>query len=253
MTRTATGALGLLLVFAGCAALAALPAAPGAPFLAPGPLHPLGTDELGRDVLRLVAAGGVTALTVVALALPLALGLGLGWGLAAGLAGPALDEAMMRAADVVAGLPVLLLALLLAGLHGPSVQLLGLLLGATRWPLVARLVRAEVRTARGMPYTLAARALGVTPWRLATRHLMPAALRPVRIAAGVIAASAVLSEAALAFVGLGDPALPSWGRMIASGFAFLDRGWWIWAAPAMALVTAAALAGLLAEGRAAEG
>jgi peptide/nickel transport system permease protein len=252
MTPQPVALAGLLLLFGGCALIdgAAQPQAIlAAPFLPPSTMHPLGTDDLGRDMLTLVAAGALNALHVAGLAVPLALVVGTLWGMAAGLSDARGDAALMRTADIVAALPVLLLAILLAALHGPSVSLLGLLLGLTRWPLVARLVRAEVHTARRADYLRAARALGVGPRGLLARHLLPAALRPARVSVGILFGGAILAESALAFVGLGDAGQPSWGRMIAAGFAFLDRAVWVWAAPAAALVLAAGLAALLGERR----
>jgi peptide/nickel transport system permease protein len=254
MTRPIAAAA-LAALFLGCLALA--PAGGGVtagpalspPFLPPGaPGHPLGTDDLGRDVLALVARGGRGALAVAGLAVPLALLVGLATGIAAGLArAPLAEAALMRAADLVACLPVLLLAVLLTAAAGPDPLALGLLLGLTRWPLVARLVRAEVAALRDREFVRAARALGVGPWRLAWRHLLPQAARPALASAGVLFGWAIVTESALGFVGLGDPSGASWGQLIAAGFGFLDRAPWMWLAPAGALAAGAMLAGLAAE------
>lgn len=220
---------------------------PHAALLSPRLAHPLGTDELGRDMLAALLQGGRTSLTVAAIATLLALTVGLLWGLAAGL-GPALvDEALMRAAEVTASLPALLLAVLVAALFGGSAWNLALLLGLTRWPVIARIVRIEVRSLLGREFLRAAWALGASPLHVARRHLVPHLAAPVLAAAGIVFGGAVVAEAALAFVGLGDPAMTSWGQMVAAGFAVLGLAWWVWLWPAAMLVMVSGLVAVAAE------
>jgi peptide/nickel transport system permease protein len=214
--------------------LAALPA--HAAFLPPSLAHPLGTDDLGRDLLAALAQGGRTSLLAAGPATLLALGLGLAVGLLAGLGPPAVDEATMRLAEILGSLPLLLLAVLAASLFGGSTANLALLVGLTRWPVVARLVRAEALALRGREFLRAAWALGATPWQVARRHLLPNVLGPALAAAGIVFGAAVLTEASLAFLGLGDPDAASWGRMAAAGFGFLDRSSLIWGAPVAMVV-----------------
>lgn len=242
-------ALGLLyllcLVLAPAGALDMLPL--GQPFQAPSLAHPLGTDDLGRDLLAALAQGGRTSLFVAALATSLALGVGGIVGLAAGLGPSLLDEALMRAADIVLSLPALLVAILVASLFGSSALGLALVLGLTRWPVIARLVRAEALALRGTDFVRAAVALGTPPVLLALRHVLPHARPALLSAAGIVFGGAILAESALAFVGLGDPHLTSWGQLIASGYSFVAHAWWMWAFPAMALSGASALVALLAD------
>ncbi len=223
----------LMLALAPAGGIQALPMA--RPFLPPGAAHPFGTDDLGRDMLMAVAQGARTSLLVGVVALALATGLGLLVGLAAGLGPVALDEALMRATDVVASLPTLLLAVLVAAFFGGSALLVALVLGLTRWTVIARLVRAETLTLRRLPFFRAALALGCGPWRLARRHVLPQLGAVVAPASGVIFGGAILAEATLAFVGLGDPERTSWGRLIAAGYPFLDDAWWMWAFPVAAI------------------
>jgi peptide/nickel transport system permease protein len=250
MTRAALTLL-LLLFYALCwvaapsGSLATLPA--NAPFLPPSTAHPLGTDDLGRDVLAALLQGGRTSLLTAGAATALAMGLGVAAGLFAGMTDGLPDEAVMRVADLVASLPVLLLAILAASLFGGSVLGLALLIGLTRWPVIARLTRVEARRLRAESFYRAAVALGGGPWHLARRHLLPNATAPALAGAGVVFGGAVLSEAALAFVGLGDPDVASWGGAIAAGFAFADRAPAIWAAPAAALALVSAGVALLAD------
>ncbi len=243
--------LALLVLFAAMLAIAppggmqALPMT--RPFLPPGGAHPFGTDDLGRDMLMAVAQGARTSLMVGLAALGLAAGIGVTVGLAAGLGPVALDEALMRATDVVASLPTLLIAVLAAAFFGGSALLVALVLGLTRWTVLARLVRAETLTLRRLPFFRAAVALGCGPLRLAHRHVLPQLGAVVAPAAGVIFGGAILAEATLAFLGLGDPELTSWGRLIAAGYPFLDEAWWMWAFPVAAVCLTTALVTLASD------
>ncbi|MFZ5782664.1 MAG: ABC transporter permease [Pseudomonadota bacterium] len=245
-------ALGLLAaLYLLCLALApggALPALPmGPPFAPPSLAHPMGTDDLGRDMLAAIAQGGRTSLLVATLTTVLALAIGIAVGLAAGLGTRTLDEALMRAADIVLSLPALLFAILVAALFGGSALNLALVLGLTRWPVIARLVRAETLALRRTDFVRAALALGTSTTAIATRHVLPNARAAALSAAGIVFGGAVLAEAALAFVGLADPDLTSWGQLIATGYAFLDQAWWMWLFPTVALCGASALVALAAD------
>jgi peptide/nickel transport system permease protein len=220
---------------------------PHAALLSPRLAHPLGTDDLGRDMLAALLQGGRTSLTVAAIATVLALSIGLLAGLVAGSGPPLLDEALMRGAEITASLPALLLAVLVAALFGGSAWNLALLLGLTRWPVVARIVRMEVRSLLGREFLRAAWALGASPVHVARRHLLPHLANPVLAAAGIVFGGAVVAEAALAFVGLGDPTVTSWGQMVAAGFAVLGLGWWVWLWPAAMLVMVSGLVAVAAE------
>lgn len=223
------------------------PVPSAAPFLPPSLAHPFGTDDLGRDLLSAVIAGGRTSLLVGALSVTLALAIGTGAGLIAGLGPRALDETVMRTADMVASVPALLVAILVAGLHGGSALALALVLGATRWPVVARIVRAETASLLRMEHARAAIALGVGPAGLARRHLLPHIGDGVLPVAGILFGGAILAESTMSFVGLGDPDRTSWGRLVADGSHFLDRAWWGWAFPALAIVSVSALVAVAAD------
>lgn len=250
--RLAVGALALL--YAACllaapgGGLSSLPA--HAALLPPSFLHPLGTDDLGRDMLSALMQGGLTSLVVATVATTLALMMGLVIGLLAGIGRGWLDEALMRAVEVTAGLPALLLAVLVAALFGGSAWNLALLLGLTRWPMVARIVRVETQTLLGREFLRAAWALGASPWQVARRHLLPHLAAPLMAATGIVFGGAVLAEAALAFVGLGDPAATSWGQMVAAGFAVMGLAWWVWLWPVAMLVLVSGLVALAAAGKA---
>lgn len=234
----ASGTLATVLVVVVAAIVAPDPflQAPSAPFVPPGADHPLGTDDLGRDLLPQVLHGLQTSLVVGLGVTMLALLIGVAVGLAAGLGSPLVDELLMRTADIVASLPTLVIAILVAAVFGGSIGALVLVLGLGRWPLVARLVRAETAALRERDFVIAARALGATPWRIARVHVLPHALTPAVTASGILFGGALVSEAALAFVGLGDPSRTSLGQLAANGFAFVAHAPWMWIAPVVAIV-----------------
>ena len=240
-------ALVVLLVFA-LAPRGALPDVPStAPFLPPGWVHPLGTDDLGRDLAAVCLQGARTSLLVGLGVTLLALTLGTAVGLVAGLGSTLLDEVLMRVADVVASLPALLIAVLVMALYGGSIAALVLVMGLTRWPLVARLVRLETASLRSRAFVVAARAIGASPARIALRHILPHASTAALASTGVLFGGALVSEAALAFIGLGDPAVTSLGQLAAGGFAFIQHAPWIWAAPVASIVLLAVLAAAVSD------
>ena len=234
MVALAAGLGLVVLAFAPGGDLHSLPSV--APLQAPSLAHPLGTDDLGRDLLAAVAQGARTSLQVGFGVTLVALLLGISVGLGAGLGSPLVDEVLMRGADVVASLPTLVIAILVAALFGGSVAALIAVIGLTRWPLVARLVRVEAASLRTREFVIAAHALGAPPFYVATRHILPHAATAALAATGILFGGALVSEAALAFVGLGDPSVTSLGQLAANGFAFVSHAPWMWAAPAAAIV-----------------
>jgi peptide/nickel transport system permease protein len=233
--RGATVALAIaVLILAPGGALTGIPMAE--PFSPPSGRFLLGTDDFGRSMSIAVAQGARTSLLVGLSATITSLTLGLAIGLAAGLGPRGLDEALMRFADIVASLPVLIMAILVSALFGGSVSALALMLGLSRWPLVARIVRLETLSLRTREFVRAAVALGVHPFRIAIRHVAPQASSAALAGAGVLFGGAVLSEASLAFVGLGDPGATSLGQLAANGFAFAFHAPWMWSAPVAAIV-----------------
>ena len=189
---------------------------------APSGLHKLGTDELGRDTLTRLLYGARISLGV-ALAVELfVVFFGLLVGLTAGFFGGKIDAVLMRSTDVMLAFPDILLAILLLGALGTakstpltSVGLVVLALGVTGWPPLARLVRGQVLTLRKREFVEAARALGAGNRRIILRHILPNLLSPLLVAVTVDAASIILAEATLSFLGIGvQRPYPSWGRMI---------------------------------------
>ncbi|MCX8133741.1 MAG: ABC transporter permease [Roseococcus sp.] len=233
--RAGLGLLGLLAAFAAAAPwLAALlghdPFAPDLfnRFAPPSAAHPLGTDELGRDLLLRLAHGARVSLAVGLAAALAATLIGTLVGLLAAWRGGWLDAVLMRLADGLLALPALPLLVILAALDPAAVGLprgealadvlrLSLLLAAFGWVGVARLVRAGALSLLARDYVRAARALGVSEARLLWRHVLPGLAAPIAIATALAVGGAILAESALSFLGLGiAPPAPSWGNMLAN-------------------------------------
>ena len=185
-------------------------------------LHRLGTDELGRDTLSRLIYGARISLLVAAAVEGFVVTVGLIVGLVAGFVGGGVDSILMRLTDVILAFPDILLAILLLGTLGSanasplvSLGLVIIALGITGWPPLARLVRGQVLTLRKREFVEAARALGATDGRILRRHILPNLLSPILVAVTVDAASVILSEATLSFLGIGvQRPFSSWGRMI---------------------------------------
>lgn len=196
----------------------------------------LGSDRYGRDVLRQLLAGGRVSLAVAGLAVLVALVLGAGVGLAAASGGAVLDGVLMRLVDAALAFPVLFLMILAATLFRPGVPLLIVILGATSWMGLARLVRGQVLSLRDRPFVLAARA-GGTPWyRIWAWHYAPNIAAPVSQDLALRTADLVVAEATLSYLGLGlPPSAASWGSMVEQGQRSLLNGWWLATLPGLAI------------------
>lgn len=204
---------------------------------ASGGWHLLGTDAFGRDVLgRLLIAARLSLGVGVAGSL-LAAGLGVAIGATGAWLGGPIDRLLLAVGDTLLAVPRLVLLLVIAALWGPGLPTVVTVLALTGWMGVARLVRAEVLGVRALPYVEAARALGVAPWRLLVRHVLPNALGAATVAVTLGVGSAILLESGLSFLGLGiQPPSPSWGNMISGGREWLLTAPWIALSPGIALV-----------------
>lgn len=193
------------------------------PFLAPltDLRYPLGTDQLGRNVWAGFVHGARVSLTVGAVAATAVIGIGVVVGTLAGFLGGWADDILMRFAEAVQTVPTFLLALALVSVLGASSQNVIIAIALSSWPPTARLVRSEVLRVRTLDYVDAARLAGRGPLALAFLEVLPGALQPVVALIGITVGEAILIESALAFLGLGDPNLQSWGSMIANGRANL--------------------------------
>jgi peptide/nickel transport system permease protein len=201
--------------------------------------HPLGTDQLGRDVLTWLIYGSRISLIVGFSAVVLSGVIGVTLGLLAGFYGRALDAVVMRLVDIQLAFPFILLALLVAALFGQGLGKLIIVLAATGWAPYARVVRAETLAAHARPYVEAARSLGLSNARIIARHVFPNLLAPVIVIASVSVALMMIQEAALSFLGLGvPPNVPSWGGMLADGRNYLAVAWWLGTLPGLAILVA---------------
>jgi peptide/nickel transport system permease protein len=216
---------------------------------APGGGHPLGTDQLGRDVLTRVLYGARTSLLIVVGVLALSAAVGVPLGVIAGATGGWVDDVIMRITDIFLAFPALLLALALATVLTPSAEHAALAIAVTWWPWYARLARGSAAAIAGRGYVEAARALGVPRWRVLSRHVLPNALPPTIVQLSLDAAGIMLTAAALSFLGLGaqDPT-PEWGLMVSQGQGLLETNWWVAIVPGAAIVLAAVGFNLLGDG-----
>ncbi len=227
----------------------------GATLQDPSATHWLGTDALGRDLGSRVLHGGRISLGIGVLTSLLSLAIGVPLGALAGFRGGWTDSAVSRLIETVACLPSLLLAIALlamspALLRGvPDVVRVALVLAFAGWIPVARYMRAEFLRLKSAVMIEAARASGASDLRIMVRHLLPAALAPVLVTASFAAASAILVEAALSFLGLGvQPPQPTWGGLLSDAREQIDQGWWLAVVPGVALFLAVLGFNLIGEG-----
>jgi len=206
----------------------------GAHLEGPSWSHPLGTDDLGQDLLARMLYGGRISLAVGLAAMLVAITVGTAVGAAAGMSHGTIDAALMWLTDLFLSLPPLPLLLLiiylfrepLKGLVGPEIGtfiLIVAVIGGFRWMQVARLVRAQFLSLREKEFVEAARALGMTSLRLVIRHILPNSLGPIIVAGTIDVAAAIIAESTLSFLGLGfPPDIPTWGRLLFDAKDYLD-------------------------------
>jgi peptide/nickel transport system permease protein len=189
---------------------------------APSREHPLGLDDLGRDVLSRILFGARVSLRVGFSVVLIAAAIGIALGSMAGYFGGAADVIIMRICDILLAFPGILLAIALVAVLGPSLNNVILALATIGWVGYARLVRGQVLKVREMEYVTAAKALGARSPRVIVLHVLPNVINPVIVMATLGLAGAILAEAALSFLGLGvQPPTPSWGAMLTSGRQYL--------------------------------
>jgi peptide/nickel transport system permease protein len=217
--------------------------------LPPSWAHPMGTDHLGRDVLSRVVTGARVSLAIGVFAVLVSVVAGTAVGLLAGYAGGVTDAVLMRLVDAGLAIPRLFILLLLVLVWDriPVVALI-LVIGASGWFATSRLVRGEVLRLRHEPFVQAAEALGASPWRIVTRHLLPNAAGPLIVAATLGVGEVILLEAGLSFLGMGvQPPTPSWGGMILDARPILITAPWTSIFPGVAILVTVLAANLLGD------
>ncbi|MBA0038320.1 ABC transporter permease [Pantoea sp. BIGb0393] len=208
------------------------------PLLLPGAdaAWPLGSDAMGRDLAAGIFHGARVSLLIGVGATLLGLLAGTLIGSLSGYYGGVLDNLLMRITTLFQTMPAFLLVIIVLAVATPTVTLITLSIGLTTWPTIARLVRAEFRSLRESDFVLAARCQGFSPLYIIWREMLPNALPAIIVTSSVMVASAILMEAALSFLGLGDPNVVSWGFLIGSGREMLRTAWYLTAEPGVALV-----------------
>ncbi len=197
--------------------------------------HPLGTDSKGRDMLAMIVSGARVSLLVGLIATGIAIILGTIIGVLSAYLGGWVDNALMRFTDVMMTFPFFLLLVLIVFIFGPSLAFIVLAIGLTGWTGTARLIRSESLSLRTREFVVAAKALGASDNRVIFRHLIPNVISLIIIIATLSIPGVILAEAALSFIGLGDPTVPSWGIILESGQHTLNTAWWVAVEPGIML------------------
>ena len=209
----------------------------------------MGTDENGRDVLSRVIYGARASMSAGLISVSIAAGIGVPIGLLAGFAGGWTDTLVGRVVDAMLACPFLILAIALAAFLGPSLQNAMIAIGVTAAPVFVRISRGATIDAATNDYVEAARALGNPAWRVAARHILPNIVPPIMVQATLAVAGAIIAEAALSFLGLGQqPPSPSWGSMLNSAQRFLTQAPWLAVFPGAAIFLAVLSFNLVGDG-----
>ena len=216
---------------------------------APSAAHWMGTDENGRDVFSRVVFGARASLLAGVVSVLIALGIGVPLGLLAGFAGGKVDAVIGRLVDAMLACPFLILAIALAAFLGPALTNAMIAIGVTAAPVFVRVARGATMDAATNEYVEAARALGNPPWRVAVRHVLPSIVPRVLVQATLAIAAAIIAEASLSFLGLGQqPPAPSWGSMLNSAQRFLTQAPWLAVFPGLAIFLAVLSFNLVGDG-----
>jgi peptide/nickel transport system permease protein len=216
---------------------------------APSALHWFGTDEVGRDVLTRVVFGARASLMAGVISIGIALTIGVPLGLVAGYLGGFVDALIGRLTDAMLACPFLILAIALAAFLGPSLGNAMIAIGITATPIFVRLTRGQVMAVKVEDYVEAARAVGNPRWRIALVHILPNILPALLVQATLSIAAAIIAEAALSFLGLGQqPPAPSWGSMLNSAQRFLVNAPWMAIWPGLAIFATVLSFNLLGDG-----
>jgi peptide/nickel transport system permease protein len=210
--------------------------------------HPLGTDSKGRDMLAMLISGARISLWVGLIATGIAIFLGALIGVMSAYFGGWADNILMRFTDVMMTFPFFLLLVMIVFIFGSSLALIVLVIGLTGWTGAARLIRSEALSLRTREFVTAAKALGASDSRVIFRHLLPNVISLIIVMATLSIPGVILAEAALSFIGLGDPSVTSWGIILESGQQSLDTSWWVAVEPGVMLLLTVLAFNFLGDG-----
>jgi len=197
--------------------------------------HPLGTDDKGRDLLAMIVSGARVSLQVGLFATGIAIALGTLIGVASAYLGGKVDNILMRFTDIMMTFPFFLLLVFIVFIFGPNLALIVIIIGLTGWTGAARLIRSESLSLRTREFVMASKALGASDGRIILSHLIPNVISLIIVMATLSIPGVILAEAALSFIGLGDPNVASWGMILRAGQQNLDTTWWVAVAPGVML------------------
>lgn len=239
------GPIGLgILILVALAAIFAPVISPEGPFALGGPRlaapgtdgHILGTDHLGRDILAQIVYGARVSLTIGLVAASISLVVGVLIGSIAGYCGGWVDILLSRLTDMFLIIPAFFLIIVVVATLGSGIGYVMVVIGLTAWPTSARLMRAQALSLRERTFVQALRALGESGPRILVRHIIPNGIQPLIANASLDIAAAILIEAGLSFIGLGDPNKATWGRMIFDGRTTITTAWWASVLPGVAII-----------------
>ncbi|MEM1430170.1 MAG: ABC transporter permease [Pseudomonadota bacterium] len=208
----------------------------------------LGSDSLGRDVAAGIAHGAKTSLLIGLMATIVAVCVGIVMGALAGYYGGVIDSLLMRLTEMFQTIPSFIFAILLVAIMKPSIESIVIAIAVVSWPAVARLVRGEFLSLRNREFVQACHTIGMSDIRIMLGEILPNCLSPIIVIGSLMVATAILIESGLAFLGLGDPNIMSWGFQIGAGRTLLRSAWWVCTFPGIAILLTVLAINLVGEG-----
>jgi peptide/nickel transport system permease protein len=208
----------------------------------------LGSDSLGRDVAAGIVHGAKTSLLIGLVATLVAVFIGVLFGAFSGYYGGRLDDLLMRVTEIFQTIPSFIFAILLVAIMKPSIFSIVIAIAVVSWPGVARLVRGEFLALKNREFVQACHTLGMNDLRIMLREILPNCLSPIIVVGSLMVATAILIESGLAFLGLGDPNIMSWGFQIGAGRTMLRSAWWVCTFPGIAILITVLAINLVGEG-----
>tara|TARA_B100001057_G_scaffold413639_1_gene430283 strand:- start:3034 stop:3867 length:834 start_codon:yes stop_codon:yes gene_type:complete len=208
----------------------------------------LGSDSLGRDVAAGIVHGAKTSLLIGLIATLVAVFIGIVFGAFSGYYGGRLDDFLMRITEIFQTIPSFIFAILLVAIMKPSIVSIVIAIAVVSWPGVARLVRGEFLALKNREFVQACHTLGMSDLRIMLREILPNCMSPIIVIGSLMVATAILIESGLAFLGLGDPNIMSWGFQIGAGRTMLRSAWWVCTFPGVAILITVLAINLVGEG-----